>query len=188
MKQALTKEIRRHLQNGRLPEDYVLPEQPAVSAEPLPAEQLDRRVKQIVRAVHRNEYLRIRFNAAVRKMTRLAHLVPCETGAEALKAAFQARGKRLNPVQFGEFLAQCFAESRDAEALKWALVLVPLLEPPRPFRFQPVPVWRWNRIIQDVKTLSFCEAFAPYIPAAAEHLTAQPEESRFYAEKEAPLR
>ena len=171
-KPSLVHDIEKHLKDGALPADYRLPAQPASAPQDTDGQTLRRACCGIVRAVHRPAWLRLRFNAAERRLKRLARSVPAETGFSALRDAFQARGKRLDAAAAGDFVMQCL-DGTEAEAVRYALRLVTVLEKPRAFMEQPVPMWKWHLIAHDVAVLGKHPMFERDAAAASEYISEQ---------------
>ena len=148
----LKEHIRRHLVDGRLPEDYVLPPQKPFQPQSYTQAQLARRLRGVVRAVQRPDWARLHYNAAERRLFRIANAVPIELLREPLKDAFLSRGDRLNYEALGGFTRQCL-QSKNAETVKCGLVLTTILPYPKAFQAQPVPPYLWAMMIRDAQTL-----------------------------------
>lgn len=144
--------IRRHLVDGKLPEDYTLPKQKPFQPQTLTEAQIKSRLRGVVRAVHRPEWLRLRFNAAERRMFLLANTVPVEFLKEPLKEAFLSRGDRLDVGALGGFTAQCI-DSRNAETVKCGLILSTILPYPKTFMAQPIPTYLWAIMYRNAQYL-----------------------------------
>lgn len=174
-KPSLVHDIEKHLREGVLPADYQLPAQPASPPQSIDGQALRCACKGIVRAVHRPAWLRLRFNAAERRLKRLARSVPAETGFPVLRDAFLARGKRLNAAAAGDFVMQCL-DGTEAEAVRYALCLVTILEKPRAFMEQPVKPWKWHLIAHNAAVLGKYPLFAQDAAAAAAYISEDADE------------
>ncbi|MCR5306844.1 MAG: hypothetical protein K6E36_10120 [Oscillospiraceae bacterium] len=167
---SLLHDLETHLRDGVLPADYQLPAQPASVPQGMDGETLRCACTDIVRAVHRPAWLRLRFNAAERRLKRLARSVPAEAGFPVLRDAFLKRGKRLDAAAAGDFVMQCL-NGTEAEAVRYALRLVTLLERPRAFMEQSVPLWKWHLIAHDAAVLGKHPFFAQDAAEAAAYIS-----------------
>ncbi len=165
---GIANEMRKHLINGVLAPDYQLPET-LPAGKHLTPEQRQRAMRAIVRAVNCPECFRLGFSRALRRLKRFGRSVPYTEGADALRACFQEKGGRLNPVFMGQFTSGAIA-SADAESVRYGLWLTPLLVRPVPFAAQPVPVYLWNRMISDALVLRCHPDFALPAEFALEEL------------------
>lgn len=155
---TLVRDIRRHLKDGVLPADYVLPKQKPFLQQQMTEKTLRRKLRGVVCAVHRPDWARLRFNAAERRMFRIANAVPAETLCTPLKEAFLSRGKRLNFSALAGFVMQCL-QSRDAVTAQCGLMLVTILPYPKPFMTQPVRGYEFGIMMRDADMLSKYEGF-----------------------------